>query len=152
MALGWKAGNLDSTWESVEPVASIYVWMEFKNSVSGALRFLASALEEIRAARCTEEEDFVKIRLSEVIQQLTFETAIREKARRKNFAIAYAARLLEENEAFPRIRGVTEVIDQLMFEAEDLEKRWFFFFPRNGEPQTMKVVSSVSCELLTTAK
>lgn len=147
MSQGWKVNNLDSTWESVEPAASVYTWMEFKNSVIGALRFLISVLEEIKSAKCTGQDDLVKIRLGEVIQQLTFETNIREKERRKSFASAYAAKLLEENEAFPRIRGVIEVIDQLKFEAEDLEKRWFFFFPRNGEARQMPVVDRVNCEL-----
>jgi hypothetical protein len=91
--------------------------------------------------------DAVKTRLEEVINHLNMDTNIRERDRRVRLASAYAAKILEENRHWPRSRDVEEVINQIRYEAENLEKIWFYHYTVEGKPNTMRIVDYIGCDL-----
>ena len=51
ISLKWRAGGLDAAWKDVKPIASMYSFMEFKNSVIRALKYLVSILREMESAK-----------------------------------------------------------------------------------------------------
>lgn len=139
----WFEAGLDRTWNSIVPVTCIYSLMEFKNSVICALGYLIDVLQEIKARK--EMDDAVGVRLSEVITYLNMDSTIRETDRRVRLASAYAAKVLEENQYYARPRAISQVIEQLRIEAENLEEVWFFHYAEGDQPKRMEIIDRVGC-------
>lgn len=145
ISLKWREGKLDSLWRTHRPVTCVYSFMEFKNSVIGALRYLRNVIADIGAAK--GGRDTAKTRLEEVLAYLTIDSNHPEGDRRVRLAIAYATQLLRENSYYPAERPVSQLIDQITLEAENLEKIWFFHYVSEGQTKKMEVVDKTQCHL-----
>jgi hypothetical protein len=141
----WRDARHDSIWDEITPATCMYSYMEFKNVVIGALRYLIDVLQEIKASK--DNGDEVQARLSEVITYLNVDSSIRERDGRIKLASAYAAQIIKENKGYRRSRTIAEVIEQIMFEAENLETMWFFNYSSNGQLKYMQPINMVECDL-----
>ncbi|MCL4202028.1 MAG: hypothetical protein KJ000_06015 [Pirellulaceae bacterium] len=140
----WRRAGHDALWNDVTPVVSTYTFMEFKSTVIAALQYLVDVLREAVIAS-GDAPDSAQLRLEEVIRHLTVDTLIVEGDRRVRIAVAYATRFFAENELFPRLRTLGELIDRILVEAENLEKIWFRRFATNGKTETMRCLDNVNC-------
>jgi hypothetical protein len=147
----WKIEEIDKVWEEITPIVSSYTLMEFKNSLIKSYEYLISIINEVKDEYIlrfedNQEIDFVRIRLEDVVRQLS-ETNQRISDRKIKLILGIACEVLKENSLYPRLLSPDEVITSLIFKAEDLENYWFFWYPKNRKCKKATMVNTTRCYL-----
>lgn len=130
----WKKKNCDEIFNSIEPISTDYVLMEYRKTVIDTIHLIVKWVNEIPEA---SNENEIKIRLGEILEH--FSSPGYYTSRRKiDLIIGITGYFINENPSYLLGLYKNEFIEALEYWAEELEMHSFYKFIKNGQHKNIQ--------------